>query len=79
MTDVNVAGGAITVVADSNMHAIANLLGVDVGGLLSVGIYKPTATVLGTTSAFVRDGVNLLAGTLDVSAGKYHIEVTGYR
>ena len=69
-TDVNVGSGAITVVADSEMYAVANLLGVDVGGVLSVGLYTPTATVSGKTSAFVRDGVNLLAGTLDVSAGK---------
>jgi hypothetical protein len=69
-TDVNVGSGAITVVVDSNMHAIANLLGVNGAGLVAFGIYQPTATVSGKTSAFVRDGVNLRSGTLDVSAGK---------
>src|SRR5262249_53593315 len=44
--------------------------GVDGAGLVAFGVYKPTATVSGKTSAFVRDGVNLRSGTLDVSAGK---------
>ena len=69
-TDVNVGAGGITVVADSDMRAIANLLGVSVGGVVSLASYRPTAILEGTTSAFVRDGVNLNAGTLDISAGK---------
>ncbi|MGD8331638.1 MAG: hypothetical protein PVJ49_19555, partial [Acidobacteriota bacterium] len=69
-TDVDVAGGDVTVVADAYMHAKAEIDGGGFGGLISVNFMTPTAIVSGRTSAFVRDGVNMVADSLKVQAGK---------
>ena len=70
ITDVDVNSGSVTVVADSFMNAVAHTDGGGFGGLVSIGNFKPTAIVSGRTGAYVRDGVNMDAGELDVSAGK---------
>jgi hypothetical protein len=69
-TDVDVNSGDVNVVADAFMNAVSSTDGGGFGALVSVGSFKPTATVSSRTSAYVRDGVNMVAGELDVSAGK---------
>ncbi|GGO80245.1 hypothetical protein GCM10011348_16530 [Marinobacterium nitratireducens] len=68
-TDVDVNSGDIRVFADAYMYARAKTDGGGFSGLASISSFKPTALVSGSTSAYVRDGVNMDAGSLQVRAG----------
>ncbi len=69
-TDVDVGTtGTITILADALMKADADVDGGGFGGLLALSLYEVTATVSGRVSSYVRDGVDLDAGTLNVKAG----------
>ncbi|HET9217460.1 MAG TPA: LEPR-XLL domain-containing protein, partial [Terriglobia bacterium] len=69
VTDVDVNNHTVSVVADGVMEAIAQTDGGGFSGALDISLVKPTATVSGTARAYVRDGVNMDAGNLLVSAG----------
>ena len=69
-TDVDVGTtGTITILADALMKADADVDGGGFGGLLALSLYDVTAIVSGRVSSYVRDGVDLDAGTLNVKAG----------
>src|SRR5260370_34545182 len=68
-TSVDVGtGGTINVTAGGFRHAKAGADGTG-GGAVDVHIMLPTAEVDGTTSAYVREGVKINAGSLNVHAG----------
>ena len=66
--DIHVGSGAVTVVADATMTATATANSASGGGF-SLTVMLPTAQVNGVTRAFVRDGSDIDAGSLDVHAG----------
>ena len=68
-TAVNVGGGTILVDADATMTAFSESDGTNIGAV-SISTYQPIATVAGATRAYVRDGVGIQAGTLDINAGE---------
>ncbi len=74
-TSVNVGNGDVDVFANARMEATAEADSVSFGGLVTLSSFLPTAIVDGRVSAYVRDGVALDAGTLDVNAGKGGDEV----
>ena len=61
--------GATTIFSDAFMKAKATADGDGAGGI-AVSVMLPTARVSGITRSFVRDGVKLTAGSLDVQAGR---------
>ncbi|MGD8331683.1 MAG: hypothetical protein PVJ49_19785, partial [Acidobacteriota bacterium] len=63
--------GTILVDADSTMTATAESKGGGFAVGASLSFFKPTAIVQGATRAYVRDGVDIDAGTLTVRAGFY--------
>ena len=69
LTDVDVAG-ATNVTADGTMKAIALANGLGASLTAAINIMLPTATDSGRTAAYVRDGVKLAAGSLQVQAGQ---------
>ncbi|MBL8482719.1 MAG: hypothetical protein JNJ60_11010, partial [Rhodocyclaceae bacterium] len=62
--------GTIKVDADSEMTATSESRGGGFAGGASLSFFKPTATVSGATRAYVRDGVDIDAGSLSVTAGE---------
>lgn len=60
--------GAVVVDADATMTATA-VADAGAGGLFSISMMFPTASVDGVTRAYVREGVALSAGSLRVEAG----------
>src|SRR5207248_5308580 len=77
-TDINVGGGSVVVAAGSHMkaNAVADGAGASLGFV--VNLLKPTAKVTGVTQAFVREGVDLDAGSLKVSAGEIGVDTVQY-
>jgi hypothetical protein len=68
---VNVGtSGTIKVDADSTMSATAESKGGGFAAGASLSFFKPTATVNGATRAYVREGVDIDAHTLKVTAGE---------
>src|SRR5216683_2911962 len=65
---VNVGSGLVKVRAGSTMTATAVGDSVNAGGIVSASIILPTAKVDGKTRAYVRDGVNMHAGSLTILA-----------
>jgi hypothetical protein len=65
---VNVGSGAVLVSADATMTADATADSI-AGGAYTLSAMFPTAKVNGVTRAFVRDGTDIDAGSLDVHAG----------
>ena len=70
LTDIDVNAGAVRVTADAAMTATALIDGGGFAAGVSFNLMLPTATLSGRTSAYVRDGVSMEAGDLDVLAGK---------
>ena len=68
LTTVNAGGGTITLTADASMSSTAETHGFS-GGIVTITDMKPDANVSGRTSAYVRDNVDIDAGTLTLSAG----------
>ena len=69
LTDVDVTG-ATNVTADGTMKAIAVANGLGASLTAAINIMLPTATDSGRAAAYVRDGVKLAAGSLQVRAGQ---------
>ena len=69
LTDVDVSG-ATNVTADGTMKAIALANGLGASLTAAINIMLPSATDSGRTAAYVRDGVKLAAGSLQVRAGQ---------
>ena len=67
--DIDVGTGAVIVGADALMRALAEASGLGLAGLLAIGVMLPMAKVTGRTRAYIRDGVNVDAGSLTVQAG----------
>ncbi len=83
VTTVDVGGGAITITADGDLSAEAQAHGSTVA-IVALGAMLPHADTSGVTRAYVRDYVDLDAGTLTVSAGTsgdkatYHSKATSF-
>ena len=66
---INVGSGAVSVDSGSDMTAIAVADSTGLAGLASISVIFPTATVSGITRSYVRDGVDITAGSLRVRVG----------
>src|SRR4029077_9827470 len=69
-TTVDVGGGTIIVSADADLESTATAHGSG-GGIIDIGALLPHADTSGRTSAYVRDNVDITAGTMKVVAGDY--------
>src|SRR4029077_18288677 len=67
-TSLHVGGGAITVTAAGSITATGTADSTS-GGLLTIGDFNPRANASGAARAYVRDNVDIMAGTLTVQAG----------
>ena len=74
-TFVHVGSGAITISADGDIDATATANGVS-GALLSISDFKPRATASAAIRAYVRDNVDVIAGSMNVRAGQASDKVT---
>ncbi|MDX2378988.1 MAG: hypothetical protein QNM02_04430, partial [Acidimicrobiia bacterium] len=68
-TDVDVNGGSIQILIDTTITATASADSIGIAGLVSLSALAPTAYVNAYAGSYVRDGVNVDAGSLTIKAG----------
>jgi hypothetical protein len=68
-TDVDVDSGALEILIDTSITATASADSIGITGAVALSALAPTARVGGYAGTYVRDGVNIDAGSLTLQAG----------
>ena len=68
-TDVDVNSGTLEILIETSITATASADSIGIAGAVSLSALSPTARVGGYAGTYVRDGVNVDAGSLTLQAG----------
>ncbi|MEO0465166.1 MAG: LEPR-XLL domain-containing protein, partial [Pseudomonadota bacterium] len=72
---IDVGSGAVVIDANATMTATAESRGGGFAGIANLTLFRPYASVDGAVRAYLRDGVDVTAGSLSVTAGDEPDEV----